>query len=62
LLDSPNPDPPSRDDRFPPFSFQNACQQEDHALAAANKSLAQSNKSEADGKATKQRKTEHIEQ
>jgi len=31
------------------------------ALAATNKSLAQSNKSEADGKATKQRKTEHIE-
>jgi hypothetical protein len=30
-------------------------------LAATNKSLAQSNKSGADGKATKQRKTEHIE-
>src|SRR5262245_45013916 len=32
------------------------CQQEDHALAATNKPLAQSNKSEAEGKATKHRR------
>ena len=43
-----------------PRSPRDDCSRRRTVLTATNKSLAQSNKSGADGKATKQRETEHI--